>query len=761
MLAITLTNGRWQRPPHLKLLNQKLIDVAYGKCPRLLVTMPPRHGKALALDTPIPTPDGWSCIGDIEVGDFVFDERGKPTVVTGKSPVWKDRPVFRVKLDSGEELIADAEHDWMVRADRKYPNRRTRWTTEKLAGRTSPRRVMVDKHDGLDLPVRELPIDPYTLGVWLGDGSSTQASITAIGEDGAHIRQRIAEAFKTSDRATADTFGVLGLQVLLRRANLLGNKHVPACYLRASPGQRLSLLQGLIDTDGYVSPGGQIEFCSTEIALANGVRELVVSLGYKASLIKGRATLYGTDCGPKYRVLFYMPNAASLPRKAARCIEPRRSPNHYLTIEEAGRADTVCIEVAASSHQFLAGKGMAPTCNSEMCSHWFPVWYLSTFPEKRIILASYEANFAASWGMRVRDSLRDAYERGLSDVTVRGDVSARGEWQLDGYDGGMYTAGVGGAVTGRGANVLLIDDPTKNAEEANSLTIREKQWDWYRSTAYSRLEPGGAVVIITTRWNKDDLPGRIIDQTDEHFEVINFPAIAEEEDELGRAVGEALWPERFPLERLLEIKDTIGGYWWAALYQQNPTVREGGLFRREWFEIVDKVPTEGIRYVRYWDRGATEKGDWTVGLLLGQQGRMFFVKHVRRFRGTPGVNAENILAQVRADGKDVRQRMEQEPGSSGVDTIDAYSRLLIGYNFKGDRVTGDKVMRAEGAAIAAEAGNLKLLRGEWNQAFLDEVDDFPHGMHDDQVDALSGAYAALTEPVRKKARIRLVEPVRL
>jgi len=391
---------------------------------------------------------------------------------------------------------------------------------------------------------------------------------------------------------------------------------------------------------------------------------------------------------------------------------------------------------------------------SEICSHWFPVWYLSTFPQKRIILASYEANFAASWGMKVRDSLRDAYEQGLSDA-------ARGEWQLDGYDGGMYTAGVGGAVTGRGANILIIDDPVKNAEEANSPVYREKAWEWYRSTAHSRLEPEGAVVLIMTRWHKDDLAGRLLEQSTDEWEVINFPAIAEEDDELGRNVGEALWPERFDKEALLAIQETSGSYWWAALYQQNPTVREGGMFRREWFEIVDKVPTEGARYVRYWDRGATEKGDWTVGLLLGQQGRRFFVKHIRRFRGTPGVNAENILAQVRADGKDVHQRMEQEPGSSGVDTIDAYSRLLTGYNFKGDRVTGDKVMRAEGVAIAAETGNIKLLRGEWNQAFLDEVDDFPHGMHDDQVDALSGAYAALTEPVRKRASIQLVEPVRL
>ena len=383
-----------------------------------------------------------------------------------------------------------------------------------------------------------------------------------------------------------------------------------------------------------------------------------------------------------------------------------------------------------------------------MCSHWFPVWYLSTFPEKRIILASYEANFAASWGMKVRDSLRDAHELGLSDVTIRGDVSARGEWQLDGHEGGMYTAGVGGAITGRGANVLLIDDPVKNAEEANSPVYREKGWEWYRSTAHTRLEPGGAVVLIMTRWNKDDMGGRLLDQSTGEWEVINFPAIAEEKDDLEREAGEALWPARFPVDRLLEIKDTVGSYWWAALYQQNPTSREGGMFERSWFEIVDEAPEEARR-VRYWDRAATVGGDFTSGTKMSTvDGITFFVEHVHRLRGTPGKNADEITGQAHVDGRHVRVRMEQEPGSSGKDTIWMYKQLLEGFDFKGDPVTGSKELRAENIAIDAEAGNVKLVRGDWNQAFLDEIDDFPHGVHDDQVDSTSGAYNALAKQKR-------------
>jgi hypothetical protein len=207
-----------------------------------------------------------------------------------------------------------------------------------------------------------------------------------------------------------------------------------------------------------------------------------------------------------------------------------------------------------------------------LTSQYFPAWYLGVFPDRRIILASYEADFAASWGRKARDILEE-YGPSLFGVGVRRGSSAANRWDLEGKTGGMETAGIGGPITGKGANLLIIDDPVKNPAEALSPLYRQKAWDWYASAAYTRLEPDAAIVVIQTRWHPEDLAGRIVAQASkggEPFEILNLPALAEQGDILGRQPGEALWPERFPAERLAEIRQTQGERWFVSLYQQRP-----------------------------------------------------------------------------------------------------------------------------------------------------------------------------------------------
>lgn len=208
---------------------------------------------------------------------------------------------------------------------------------------------------------------------------------------------------------------------------------------------------------------------------------------------------------------------------------------------------------------------------SEIVSKWTPAWFLENWPWKRVILASYEADFAASWGRKVRGVLIEHSD----ELTVKLDMqtAAASHW-LTHMGGGMSTAGVGGPITGKGADLLVIDDAIKNSQEANSYTIREKLWEWWQTTARTRLEPGGGIVVMFTRWHEDDLVGRLIDQMKiggESWEVINFPAIAEEHDVLGRKPGDALWPMRYPIEELLKIKASLGIKAWNALYQQTPS----------------------------------------------------------------------------------------------------------------------------------------------------------------------------------------------
>ena len=225
---------------------------------------------------------------------------------------------------------------------------------------------------------------------------------------------------------------------------------------------------------------------------------------------------------------------------------------------------------------------------SQLASINFPAWYIGRNPDKEIIAACYAADLAQDFGAKTRDLINSESYQDIFNIRLKEDEQARGKWRTK--QGGTYiSTGVGGPITGRGADKLIIDDPFKNREEANSAVIREKVWNWYISTAYTRLEKDGAIIIIATRWHLDDLIGRVLKQEQEGGEewyLISFPAIAEEDEDY-RKKGEALWPQRFDLKTLKNIKKTIGPYEWQSLYQQSPVLTEGQEFKKEWVEYRD------------------------------------------------------------------------------------------------------------------------------------------------------------------------------
>jgi hypothetical protein len=232
---------------------------------------------------------------------------------------------------------------------------------------------------------------------------------------------------------------------------------------------------------------------------------------------------------------------------------------------------------------------------SLLVSQFFPAWFLLVHPEKRVILCSYEADFASQWGRKVRDLV--AQWGPVFGVSVAADSKAADRWEIQGHGGGMQTAGVGGPILGKGADVLILDDLTKNAQEAMSPTHREKTWDWLTSTAFTRLEPGGAVVNIQQRWHPDDVTGQLLTNEGDRWDVLTLPAIAEANDPLGRPVGAALWPERYPLAEL-ERKRALSPGWFAAQYQQQPRAFKGAVFPSEWLSwplfLVPSVPEDGV-----------------------------------------------------------------------------------------------------------------------------------------------------------------------
>lgn len=376
---------------------------------------------------------------------------------------------------------------------------------------------------------------------------------------------------------------------------------------------------------------------------------------------------------------------------------------------------------------------------SEMVTVRYPVWRMERDPSLRVVVGAYSQTLANRFSRKSRRIAKERFELDTERKAVE-------EWETAG--GGTFRAvGVGAGITGQGGHLIVIDDPVKNREEANSETYREKVWQWYTDDLYTRLEPDATVILIMTRWHEDDLAGRILASDDaDQWTVISLPAEAEENDPLGRAEGEALCPERYDLAALASIKRVLGHSYYA-LYQQRPTPPEGGMFKRHWFEIVGAAPKDAER-VRAWDRAATENaGDYTVGLKMAKDKQgIYYVEDVVRGQYSD-LQADKVLAQtteIDAGLHAVTTWLEQEPGSSGKQVAKITIRALAGHVVKAERSTGDKATRAQPYAAQCEAGNVKLVRGAWNFAYLNELASFPYGTHDDQVDASSLAFNKLT-----------------
>lgn len=377
---------------------------------------------------------------------------------------------------------------------------------------------------------------------------------------------------------------------------------------------------------------------------------------------------------------------------------------------------------------------------SECATVRYPVWRLENDPALTIIVGAYNKTLADTFSRKAR---RIAKGR----IALDNERQAADEWMT--LEGGVFrAAGVGTGVTGKGAKLIIIDDPVKSREEANSQAYRDRVWNWYRDDLYTRLEPNGAIVLIMTRWHEDDLAGRILDSEDaDSWHVVNLPALAEENDALGRAPGQALWPDRFDETDLERIRTVLGTPSFTALYQQRPTPPEGGMFKRHWFEIVGAVPREASR-IRAWDKAGTEDGgDYTVGLLMAKDKQgIYYVEDVVRGQFSD-LQRETIIQQTADMDRErgtITIWLEQEPGSGGKDSAKITVRRLAGHTVKVERATGDKVTRAQPYAAQCEAENVKLVRGAWNAAYLAELTGFPYGTHDDQVDASSLAFNKLT-----------------
>jgi len=395
------------------------------------------------------------------------------------------------------------------------------------------------------------------------------------------------------------------------------------------------------------------------------------------------------------------------------------------------------------------------SAKSSYASVVFPSAYLGAKPNRRLILSSYGSGLARKMGRRTRSIINQPRYGGIFGCGLTKESRAAEEFALT--NGSEYmSGGILSGITGNRAHGLIIDDPIKGREDAQSETIREKTWDAYENDLKTRLIPGGWICLIQTRWHEDDLAGRILpidwngqsgtircrDGMD--WEVICLQARCEvDNDPLGRARGDYLWPEWFDRQHWAQFETNAST--WASLFQQRPAPADGELFKPDQIEVIDALPAGSINWVRGWDLASVENGgDWTVGLKLGKTAEgKFIVADVTRFQRGPDKRDAAIINTTKSDGVLTKQSFPQDPGQAGKTQILYLTRALSGYKVTSSPETGDKITRAEPAAAQVNVGNVAVLRGDWNKKFTDELRIFPNGTHDDQVDAFSRAFAEL------------------
>lgn len=382
---------------------------------------------------------------------------------------------------------------------------------------------------------------------------------------------------------------------------------------------------------------------------------------------------------------------------------------------------------------------------SEMCSHWFPTWCLALEPSDKIIECSYEAEVAARWGRAVRRTVTENYAH--IGARLLEDSKAANRWETV-ERGGMVTAGVGGPITGKGGNVLILDDPIKNAEEANSQVMRDSLWDWWQTTFLTRAQKGrhdteAIIVFIMTRWHEDDLAGRILNSdTASDWRVLDLPAFAEDEDPLGRKPGDALWPERYDELALESTKKKIGSRNFASLYQQKPTPPEGSAIHRLWWKWYEDTPDLDSfdQVVQSWDTAFddAETSDFVVGQVWGRLGNDFYMlDSVRERLNMP--DTMRAIKQVTEQYPQAKYKLI-EKSASGFAIIQTLKREMGGILPTGTKSRSKEVRLTAGVnnvAAVIERGQVYLPRGRAKASILvDEAAQFPHGTHDDMVDAM-------------------------
>lgn len=754
---------------HHHLIAKYLQKVEQGKLKRLIVQMPPRSGKECAHSTPVLTMDGWKTHGELKPGDFVFHPSGEPVEVLAEFPndccdlFDTHQDDFLVEVSSGEKIRCHANHEWTVfdRCSNQWRTIETKYLVSQTMGygpvgqRGYHYRFKLPDVNPLLFDYIDLPLDPYFLGVWLGDGTSTNVDFVYHPKDREPRDEIERRGFFITSEYTHKITGVVkvgfakqGIRNILRDMNIFADKNIPDIYLQSSLEQRLDLLAGLIDTDGNVERStGRVFISTVSEKLKDGIVNLLISLGQRPGVYEAQPCVSSSGIVGK-KVVFsirFQPTLdipTKIPRKQIdRVLTNRRLLSIVSVTFEPNGEQGKCIQVDSPDGLYLVGKSLIPTHNSLIISQYFPAWFLGRNPDKRVICASYGQELADDFGRQVRNQIADPmFQDIFPGVALSDDSAAAGKFDLASpHKGGYYAVGVGGAILGKGAHILLLDDMIRNREDADSEAVRRKLKDWYASAAYTRLMENGPIVLVMQRWHVDDLVGWLLkEHKHEKWTVLNLPAINEK--------GEALWPEKYPIDVLNQIKKTLTSRDWEALYQQKPYIEEGGIFKRMWWKLWPdsrKIPDcEFI--IQSWDTAFTDRdlkrnsfsARVTLGVFKRPDDECHSIFLLESWKGRVEYS-ELRKEAVKAYQDYAPDKVIIEKKASGQVLITDMRRAglpIVAYT-----PTKDKITRAYAAQSLLENGRIYYPSRRWAEDFIGSLAAFPQASDNDEADAFSQA----------------------
>jgi len=758
--------------PHHRIMAEALMRVEAGLCTNLIIEMGPRQGKMCADEIPVATPTGWTTHGDLTVGDEVFGPDGISTKIIAVSA--KTKASICVKLTNGEVIYCHPNHEWTVRSesDWQWKTIATRnWLGRKLNnGKVGTRGGGYYYHlptvSALQFAEADLQCDPYVLGAWLGDGSKGKACITHDPTDCEVVESFEQRGYAVSAQcAHADT-GVFTTYFSGPRPNVSGRltlelqgievyqeKFIPEAYKISSVQQRLQLLAGLIDTDGHVDCNGRTSVSTASRVLSEDIYEVATSLGFRPYVVETQPRLSSSGIQGKkvmYAVGFQptMDIPTVIPRKKIARIAKQRCVSIESVEDVGGSRQGHCIQVERPDGMYVVGKKLIATHNSELVSRRFPAWAIGRNPKIEIIHTTYDQGLSRGFGRSIRNQVRSPeYQNIFLGVELSADATAVDAWETN--EGGIYNAtSIDGAVTGFGAHILLIDDPIKGWEEAQSTAVRDGAWDRYTADYITRLNPykgtSGCIVLVATRWHENDLTGRILEEAEEageEWEVISFPSLAKHGDPLGRPFDTSLWPSKFPTERLKRLRK-LQGRKFNALHQCDPIPPEGDTFKIDWFRRYDTLPTNLRRYGFSDYATKRNQGDFTVHMLIGiDESSHWYIIDVWRRQELSNKWIDAMLNIVHAQklmGYGIRTWYEERGQIIGAVGPFLERRMRERKIFvTREQITSkrDKEERAIAFQARVQSGMVHIpVDAPWVGEFLKEIGKFPNGKNDDQVD---------------------------